>query len=164
MPRIRDEVERFWSKADRSGGDDACWIWQAGQNGQGYGAVRFRGKPMSAHRAAWIITHGEIPDGLYVCHDCPDGDNPLCINPRHFFLGTCQENIRDAWNKGRHDRQAIVERSRPYRKLTEASVSEIRHRFSAGGVLQKELAREYGVSKATICTVLAGRTWREVAR
>ena len=59
----------------------------------------------SRHRAAWMITHGEIPEGLLVLHKC---DNPPCVKPEHLFLGTQQDNIKDMYAKDRgvvHKRQ-----------------------------------------------------------
>ena len=46
-----------------------------------------------AHRMAWILANGEIPEGKYVCHHC---DNPPCCNPDHLYIGTQVENMRDA--------------------------------------------------------------------
>lgn len=81
-------AESFWTKVQR--GDD-CWPYGAGA---GYG--KFRGMP--AHRAAWILTNGRVPPGLFVLHHC---DNPPCVRPDHLFLGTQTDNMRDASQKGR---------------------------------------------------------------
>ena len=51
-----------------------------------------------AHRLAWELTFGPIPDGLHVLHAC---DNPPCIRPDHLMLGTQRANMRDAGRKGR---------------------------------------------------------------
>jgi hypothetical protein len=53
---------------------------------------------MSAHRFAWLIQHGPIPDGLMVLHHC---DTPLCIRGSHLFLGTAKDNSLDMAQKGR---------------------------------------------------------------
>lgn len=51
-----------------------------------------------AHRVAWELTYGPIPNGLRVLHTC---DNPRCVNPGHLMLGTQSDNIADSMRKGR---------------------------------------------------------------
>lgn len=89
--------ERFWSKV-KMGEPDECWEWQAYFRGGGYGGFQWLGKPWKSHRVAWILTNGEVPDGLWVLHTC---DNPACCNPAHLWLGTRSDNVRDMCAKGR---------------------------------------------------------------
>jgi len=89
--------ERFWEKVDVRGPDE-CWPWTRKHNPKGYGQFR-KDKMVQAHRMAWELTNGPIPDGLDVLHTC---DNPPCCNPHHLFLGTNDDNMRDMNSKGRH--------------------------------------------------------------
>lgn len=98
-PPIPIHSDRFWSKVDRTG--TGCWLWLASLTGAGYGQFWLNGRREGAHRVAWELTYGPIPDGLLVCHDCPDGDNPRCVNPAHLFLGTTKDNADDMVAKGR---------------------------------------------------------------
>ena len=89
---------RFWAKVDKSEG---CWEWTASLfSATGYGQFALTStKPETAHRMAWVLTNGDITDGLFVLHKC---DNRKCCNPDHLFLGTHQDNITDMCQKGRY--------------------------------------------------------------
>jgi hypothetical protein len=92
----RRDVERFWNNVIRL--DNKCWQWIAATSTYGYGKMWICGQLINSHRISWIIHYGEIPVGKSVLHRC---DNPPCTNPKHLFLGTQGDNVRDAVKKGR---------------------------------------------------------------
>ena len=102
--KVQSLSERFWPKVNVRG-PNKCWEWKGALQTSGYGMLlNERGKKtiyIGAHRAAWELTFGVIPEGLCVCHHC---DNKLCVNPKHLFLGTITDNNRDAIVKGRRIR------------------------------------------------------------
>ena len=114
-------ADRFWSKVDRSAGQDACWTWTAGRITDGYGGFKLNGKITPAHRIAWELTFGPIAEGLLACHRC---DHPPCCNPTHLFLGTVQDNSDDMVLKGR---QASGDRNWAHRHSDRMPRGEAHH-------------------------------------
>ncbi len=96
-----DPLERFWSKVIKT---DTCWEWQGKPDIGGYGIFVIRSyERIRAHRFSWeLYNRCPVPDGMFVCHHC---DNPRCVRPDHLFIGTNQDNLRDASVKGRLPRQ-----------------------------------------------------------
>jgi hypothetical protein len=144
-------VERFWKFVAKT---DSCWLWTANRDNKGYGRL----DRTLAHRLSWEIAHGPIPDGLFVCHNCPGGDNPACVNPDHLFLGTQADNMKDAGLKRRLPHGS----SQHNAKLTEAAVCEIRSRYASGDSTQQELADEFGVTNGNISVIINRKSWRHV--
>lgn len=88
-----DEMVRFWSKVEPGRGDEECWPWESATNRGGYGIVSLGGRQGGmrlAHRVAYELEVGAIPEGLELDHLCR---NVLCVNPFHLEPVTHVENI-----------------------------------------------------------------------
>ena len=144
-------LKAFCRQANPAMGDE-CWVWSGCNDKDGYGLLG-RGR---AHRISWELFHGDIPDGLFICHRC---DNPPCVNPAHLFIGSLLENNRDRAHKGRTRYQSGSYNSMA--ELTEAQVTEMRYRYSKGEETQ-DLAAEYGVCQETASMAIIGATWKHL--
>lgn len=104
----RPLAERLRSRLIPGGPDGTCLEW-TGATHRGYGQIGVGGKALYAHRVAWMLEHGDIPDGMHACHHC---DNPPCCNVEHLFLGDDAANVADMIAKGRAHWQ-VAPSSRP---------------------------------------------------
>lgn len=149
---VKDVVNRL-SSYSRQRGDCLEWTKSLDTRGYGHTSVRLRTRGIRAcrtHRLSFVLSCGDIADGLLVCHSC---DNPVCLNPEHLFLGTVRDNNHDAIRKG-HRRNVPAHRkgsASPFSKLTGAQVQAIVQEAEPYhyGVLTR-IARKYNVSKSTI--------------
>jgi hypothetical protein len=142
---------------------NGCWVWKKHKNNKGYGYPGFKGKPILAHRLSYLTLVGEIPNNLFVLHTC---DNPLCVNPKHLFLGTNQDNMNDKVNKNRQAKGENSGRS----KLVQREVDEIRTLYSAelaerakgrgAQLTQRELAKRFRVGGTEINHIVNNKVWR----
>ena len=146
--------ERFWDRVDRRGPHE-CWPWmgsyQAGA--MGYGCVAQGKTTYRAHRVAYTLANGPIPDGMLVRHSC---DNPPCCNPAHLLVGTPADNMRD---RSERDRAPKGEQVASH-VLTAADVAFIREAVHTSTI--SGLARMFGVARSTIRHVRDGKTWKHV--
>lgn len=145
---------RFWEKVDRRGPDE-CWEWTKGCYEGGYGHFHDRNnRDLRAHRVAFVVTNGDTD--LLVLHHC---NNPPCCNPNHLYAGTQEDNRhkcvaegRAVDNRGENSGQA---------KLTESDIREIR-RLYANGWLQREIAKEYDISKSQVSVICNNKQWKHI--
>ncbi len=182
-----DWRDRFASKIEKLPDAPGCWLWTGSLFRGGYGQFR-SGPDPAAHRTAWVIAHGSIPDRLYVLHRC---DVRCCVNPEHLFLGTHADNMADMVAKGRSPRgprplmrgdmspsrrhpesrprgdlngarlhpERIKRRAdHPRARLSEVDVETIR-KEAERGQRQVDLAKRFGVTRGHINNIVHGRLW-----
>lgn len=135
--------ERFESNFVKSAG---CWNWQSGLAHNGYGRFKINYMSVKAHRFAYELYLGPIPDGLLVMHMC---DNRQCVNPDHLTVGDQKENVRDCVVKGRRG------------KLQPADIPEIRKLIGAK-VPISDIAAQYKVDRDTISAIGSGKAWSSI--
>lgn len=143
-------VERFarrWKEDERG-----CWIWTRFRDRKGYGTACLDGHPIRASRLSWLIFNGPITPGMYVCHHC---DKPSCVNPKHLFLGTPQDNSSDAVAKGRFFGINAGELN-GRAKLSNKEVAEIKRLLSTGVLSGAAIGRMYGVTRGAIGLIKRG--------
>ena len=141
----------FWSHVDIRG-DDECWPWLIGTDPDGYGRSKHVGE-QRAHRVAYRLACGPIPEGEIVRHSC---DNPPCCNPRHLLTGTHADNAKDKVDRGRSPvRKGDLNTQA---KLTPDQVMTIYSDRRYYG----EIVAEYGISKETVWDIKAKRSWRHL--
>ena len=146
------DIERFWSYVDKRGPDE-CWEWTGTFGARGYGQLGVNYKMLSAHRISETIARAD-PGPLFVCHHC---DNPRCVNPRHLFVGTQDDNVQDMISKSREARGEGHGKSR----LSVQDIKRMRNLYM-GGMIQQELACVFGVSRVQICRILRGDCWGHI--
>jgi hypothetical protein len=159
MPTVPHEtaIQRLMSKVDTSAGLFACWPWKGANDGKsGYGHLAYNRKWVKAHRLAYMLLVGPIPDGMDVLHTC---DNPPCCNPQHLIPGTHADNMQDRERKGRHNAPHGERHHKA--KVTEQDVRAIRSEH-AQGIALNVIARRYGITPEQIGSIVHRKSWRHV--
>ena len=142
-------ITRFWSLVKKTEPGN-CWLWQGDTNHNGYGVFVYQGRKHPAHELALSFTTGEKRlDALDTCHVC---DNPPCCNPTHLRFDTRLSNVREMYERGRAARPG---------RLTDEQVVLMRERRAAGA-LQKDLARDFGITDGQVSLIIRGLRWKDV--
>lgn len=165
MRRRKSLSEKLWSKVNRCGPND-CWLWTgwtkaARKGAPEYGRINVRvgahGEnkhiDLFAHRVAYELEVGKVPDKLVVRHSC---HNPLCCNPNHLAVGTHQDNMDDMVKAGRQTKGECNGRS----LLTWKDVHQIRAMRIEGQTL-KEIASMFPVGIATVGLICQNKIWKD---
>ena len=154
-------------------------------NVQGYGEFQLKENKKNikfrVHRLSYEISHNVIltPEQI-VCHKC---DNPGCINPKHLFLGTHNDNVQDRVKKGRsavgknngrykngyHSKYEPVKKPEPAfqslsnRSLSIEKVKEVKLALrNKGNKKIKDLCVELNVSRNVLSDIIRGKSYRDI--
>ena len=152
-------VKNFWKNVEKT---HSCWLWKRCLEPDGYGRMyieRINGKDVRSpvHRVSYEINKGKIPKGLLVLHKC---DVRNCVNPKHLFLGTQLDNMRDRNAKGRANRS--VGEQLPQSKLDNKKVNKIRKLYKLGKKKQVELAKMFNVNQSVISRAINRKNWKHL--
>lgn len=82
-------LEQRMFKKVHKGGANGCWEWTGATDRKGYGRIKISKRMRGAHRIAWEMANGPIPDGMDIDHRCA---NPSCVNPEHLRVVTRSQN------------------------------------------------------------------------
>ena len=151
----QQQISNFEAKIERSDAE-GCWTWTGCRMNNGYGQVRLKNKAYLAHRVAYSVYVGEIPEGMQILHACDNGHRG-CVAPHHLRPGTQAENQRQmaATGKRKGERHHLA-------KLTDDDVRAIRAEYVPRVVTQRFLAKKYGVSHAAIGLIVLGKNWPHI--
>ncbi len=145
---------RFWERVTKMEG--GCWNFQTKDENTVYGRFSAAGRTLVAHRVAYLMTHGSIPDGKVLIHSC---DNPMCCNPAHLSVATQSENMVDMVSKKRREYEGS---KNPSSDFTEEDVLNIK-RLLFEGKKVKDVAAQYNVTFQSIYQIGRGKDWTHVA-
>jgi hypothetical protein len=147
-------MKKFWDKV-HVGSPEQCWPAKGTPEKSGYVHVKVDGRAYYAHRFAYFIAVGDIPDGHVVRHRC---NNSVCCNPAHLLSGTQAQNNADTRASG----HAKIGSAHHWAKMTETKVVEALFAHYTEGRSIKDLAEAYDLDYSTMWAILTGRQWKHV--
>lgn len=129
-------------KIEDRGYETPCWIWQRSINPSGHGRLMIghgaQRQAVTAYRHYYEAARGPVPEGRLLHHKC---EIPACVNPDHLEPVTFREH------------------QQAHGKLTPETVAEIRAIWAHGGLRQKDIGDQFGVSQAAISKIVRNEMW-----
>lgn len=139
----------FWSRVDIKDNNEECWNWKEGTTIGGYGCFIYHGDNIRAHRMVYMLSKGDIPEGLLVLHLC---NNPTCCNPNHLELG---DDLKNSQYKYKCDRQNMT--------LTKDQIKEIHKIHKEHSELtQWQIAEMFRITQGMISMIINGKSWHDI--
>jgi HNH endonuclease len=146
-PRVIPIPDKFWPHVKKT---SHCWWWTGCKTGKGYGVISHDGNHIYAHRLVLYLTGRKFNSKHEVCHHC---DHPSCVNPKHLFIGTHADNMRDAKEKG----LMHLGEKHGMARLNRTDVRAIRLLYSR--FTQPQIAKLFKVSRGCIADIVRGENW-----
>jgi hypothetical protein len=149
-------LDRLMTKVEKTA--TGCWEFTGTKCKWGYGRIRVSKAEglITTHRAMYQEKIGPIPDNMCVCHSC---DNPACVNPKHLWLGTNQDNRTDCVNKGRAKGALNNTNAARYSNKQIHEIRQLRNK----GLSVYKIQDKTGVPKSTVHRIITGQQYQEVA-
>ena len=181
-PRNMKRLSEFEAMIDICAtNNDQCWHWPGTIDQYGYGIfVNYINgyRERRTHRISYKYHHNlqQIPDNLWVLHTC---DERQCINPKHLYLGTRQDNTNDMVTRGRstknrkiapsfinhkhsdRTKQLIFNKAKQ-RALSKTNINKIKHikQMIVDGKSNREIASIVQKSTDVIRQIRSNKTWQ----
>jgi hypothetical protein len=160
---------KFSSLINKTINQEECWPWLGTLDHYGYGQISYQSYPYKAHRLSYLIHNTDIVENeqqytsfcqLMILHSC---DNPQCVNPHHLSLGTYVDNLKRASERDRFpDRRGD---NHPIAKLSQEQVTELQTKYAAGGITQRQLAKEYAITPQWVSSLINDpNTWANLPK
>lgn len=186
---FEDREKMFWAMGESQGD---CILWSGYKNKGGYGQTTYQRKTLRTHQIAYLLTYGEIPEGLHIDHLC---SVRACMNPAHLEAVTQLENGRRAGerqthcingheytaentrrqktgrscatcyraqSKAFHEAERRAQGARINSRLTKEKVIEARYLYATTDMGYHRLAKKFGVSTTAIRFAIRGLTWKGI--
>jgi hypothetical protein len=160
MAEVRQSLaDRFEAKVERIP-FMGCWAWMGATHERGYGIIGLGPRELGnerAHRTAYRLYRGEIPEDKIVMHKC---GNTNCVNPWHLEVGTHKDNAQDTLRMGRNFKPNNKGTNAKWAKLDHDKAKEILEAKGGKKGIGTALAKKFNVSKSAVYRIWEGKNWQ----